>query len=136
MNSGQAGQTMQGNQAGQGIDPSMMMSQPQPLPEGMGIDVGSESVEHETGEAKLRAILEDTNIAEKLDKDKLHKIGANALEGYTLDKQSRQEWEKNSEEWTRLATQVREDKTFPWAKASRRSVVRSERALICSGLLL
>ena len=121
MNSGQAGQTMQGNQAGQGIDPSMMQSQPQPLPEGMGMDAGSENAEtseQETGEANLRAILEDTNIAEKLDKDKLHKIGANALEGYTLDKQSRMEWEKNSEEWTRLATQVREDKTFPWAKAS------------------
>ena len=118
MNSGQAGQMTMGGQATQGIDPSMMMSQPQPLPEGMGIDVGSETPEHETGEANLRALLEDTNIAEKLDKDKLHKIGANALEGYTLDKQSRMEWEKNSEEWTKLATQVREDKTFPWAKAS------------------
>jgi chaperonin GroES len=121
MNSGQAGQTMQGNQAGQAIDPSMMQSQPQPLPEGMGMDVGSEEMEtpeHETDEVKLRAILEDTNIAEKLDKEKLHKIGANALEGFTLDKQSRMEWEKNTEEWTKLATQVREDKTFPWAKAS------------------
>jgi len=121
MNSGQAGQTMQGNQAGQGINPSMMQSQPQPLPEGMGLDVGSEGMEtpeHETSEVKLRAILEDTNIAEKLDKEKLHTIGANALEGFTLDKQSRMEWEKNTEEWTKLATQVREDKTFPWAKAS------------------
>lgn len=118
MNSAPAGQMMQGGQATQGIDPSQMQSTPQPLPDGMGMDVDVEPPEHETEEAKLRAILEDTNIAEKLDKEKLHTIGANALEGFTLDKQSRMEWEKQTEEWTRLATQVRENKTFPWANAS------------------
>ena len=111
---------MVGNQAGQGIDPSQMPSQPQPLPGQLGMDVESpqEDVAEGGVEESLRAILEATNIAEKLDKDKLQKIGRDAFEGYDQDKQSRSHWEKQVEEWTKLATQVREDKTFPWPRAS------------------
>ena len=111
---------MVGNQAGQGIDPSMMQSQPQPLPGQLGMDVESPQEDMAEGgqEESLRALLESTNIAEKLDKDKLQKIGRDAFEGYDQDKQSRSHWEKQVEEWTKLATQVREDKTFPWPRAS------------------
>ena len=118
MNSGQMGQSMQGNQAGQAIDPSMMASQPQALPDQLGMDVTPQEPVMEEPESGLRALLEGTNIAEKLDKEKLHTIGANALEGFDLDKQSRESWEKQSEEWTKLATQVREAKSFPWQNAS------------------
>lgn len=111
---------MVGNQAGQGIDPSMMASQPQPLPGQLGMDVETpqEDVAEGGVEESLRAILEATNIAEKLDEDKLRKIGRDAFEGYDQDKLSRQHWEQQVEEWTKLATQVREDKTFPWPRAS------------------
>ena len=110
-----------GNQSPQqGIDPSQMPSQPQPLPGQLGMDVESpqEDVAEGGQEESLRALLESTNIAEKLDKDKLQKIGRDAFEGYDQDKQSRSHWEKQVEEWTKLATQVREDKTFPWPRAS------------------
>ena len=111
---------MVGNQAGQGIDPSMMTSQPQPLPGQLGMDVEGpqEDMAEDSREESLRALLEATNIAEKLDEDKLRTIGRNAFEGFDQDKQSRQHWEKQVEEWTKLATQVREDKTFPWPRAS------------------
>jgi chaperonin GroES len=119
MNSGQTGQSMMGAQATQGIDPSMMASQPQALPDQLGQDVESaETPAMEQQESGLRALLEGTNIAEKLDEQKLHEIGSNAFEGFELDKQSRESWEKQSEEWTKLATQVREAKSFPWQNAS------------------
>lgn len=123
MNNDSMSPTMQGNQASQGIDPNMMagMTQPQPLPGQMGMQNEMESPAEDAAEPKeesLRALLESANIAEKLDKDKLHKIGSQALDGYTLDKESRRHWEHQMEEWTKLATQIREDKTFPWPKSS------------------
>lgn len=123
MNNDSMSPTMQGNQASLGIDPNMMagMSQPQSLPGQMGVQNEVESPAEDATEPKeesLRALMESANIAEKLDKDKLHKIGSEALEGYLLDKETRKDWETQIEEWTKLATQVREDKTFPWPKAS------------------
>ena len=121
MTSGQPSQTMQANQALPGISPSQLPTQPQGLPGQLGMHPDVETPAEDTEEApqnQIRMLVESTNIAENLDKDKLHKIGADALEGYTLDKQSRQAWEQQLDEWTKLATQHREDKTFPWAKAS------------------
>jgi chaperonin GroES len=113
------GQSMQGNQAGQAIDPSMMASQPQALPGQLGMDVEQqETPVDEQKESGLRALLEGTNIAEKLKEDELHSIGAQAFEGFELDRQSREHWEKQAEEWTKLATQVRENKSYPWSNAS------------------
>lgn len=66
----------------------------------------------------LSSLLSDTNIAENLDEDKLKKIGADAAKGYDLDKQSRIDWEKHIDEWTKLAKQAIEPKTFPWPNAS------------------
>lgn len=114
---------MLGNQAGQGIDPSMMMSQPQPLPGQLGTQPEVESPEEDYAEGgkeeqPLRAMLESVNIAKELDEQKLQQIGKDALDGYTSDKQSRHEWELQIDEWTKLATQVRDTKTWPWTKAS------------------
>lgn len=112
-------QTNPMQQAGlQSADISQMSAGPQPLPGGMGEQAPVEQYEQEDESASLRAMLESANIAEKLDEDKLNKIGDEAKQGYELDKQSRQEWEDASEEWTKLAIQVQESKTFPWPNAS------------------
>lgn len=58
------------------------------------------------------------NIAESLPKEDLEKIGQDCKEGYELDLRSRANWEKSLDEWTKLAMQVREQKSFPWANAS------------------
>jgi len=108
-----------GNQ--QQLDTSQLQSQPQALPNQMGQQPQMQPLPEDSGDMSLRGILEAINLAEsigKKDKEKLHKIGADALEGYEQDKESRSEWEKQMEEWTKLATQVREDKSFPWPKAS------------------
>jgi chaperonin GroES len=96
-----------------------MSQQPQPLPEGFGAEpMETPQEEQPTPAASLRAILESANFAEKLDKGELEKIGADAKAGYESDKASRQDWEECLEEYTRLALQYREDKTFPWPGAS------------------
>lgn len=58
------------------------------------------------------------NIAEDLDDDRLNEIGNWAKEGFELDLDSRREWEDQAEEWTRLAMQCREERTYPWPQAS------------------
>jgi len=67
---------------------------------------------------KLQELVNETNIAENLDDEVLQKISAQCADGYEYDLQSRTEWEKNLEDWTKLALQVKEEKTFPWNGAS------------------
>lgn len=113
---------MQGGIAAQGIDPNQLPTQPQPLPGQLGMQPDIESPQEDVAEGgkeePLRALLEAVNIAEDLDEQKLQEIGRHALEGYNTDKQSRHEWEQQVDEWTKLAGQVRETKTWPWTKAS------------------
>lgn len=66
----------------------------------------------------LRAMIEDINIAEKLDEDDLIEIGHKARQGLEDDLQSRSTWDRQVDEWTKLAIQTREMKSFPWPKAS------------------
>lgn len=66
----------------------------------------------------LAVLLESTNIAESLDEQQLRKIGQDAFAGYDLDEQSRQDWIKHVDEWTKLAKQTIEPKTYPWVGAS------------------
>lgn len=66
----------------------------------------------------IRSLLESTNIAENLDEDKLREIGSRCKKGFEQDLESRSEWEKNIDEWTKLATQAKEPKSYPWPKAS------------------
>lgn len=106
---------MQENHRGQDIN-FAAMSQPQALPGQLGMEV-PEMVSEPSG-SSLRSLLESTNIAEKLDADQLRKIGSDAADGYDIDKDSRKEWEEHLDDWTKLATQVREQKSFPWTNAS------------------
>jgi chaperonin GroES len=66
----------------------------------------------------LRELMELTNIAEKLSEDDLSKIGEEAKRGYDYDLESRVQWERDNDEWMRLATQVREPKNYPWPRSS------------------
>lgn len=66
----------------------------------------------------LSAMLESVNIAESLDEQMLRTIGRDAEKGFVLDHESRQDWEKHVDEWTKLAKQTVEPKTYPWPKAS------------------
>lgn len=68
------------------------------------------------------SLLEDfsrsLNIAEDLEKEELDEIGRDALEEYQEDLSSRWEWEERNERWMKLATQVVEEKSWPWENAS------------------
>lgn len=66
----------------------------------------------------LAVMLESTNIAETLDEQLLIDIGREAEEGFRADKESRKDWETGVDEWTKLAKQTVEPKTYPWPKAS------------------
>lgn len=66
----------------------------------------------------MDVIFANTNIAQDLDKEKLNKISEFAKKGFENDLRSREEWESEIEEWTKLAKQCREAKTFPWPNAS------------------
>ena len=67
--------------------------------------------------------LTQANLAKKLSKSdkgkaQLADIGQEIHKGYMADEDSRKEWMKKNEEWMKLALLVRENKTFPWPKAS------------------
>lgn len=69
-------------------------------------------------DTSLRASLENKNLAKGMDEEQLTKIGHEAGEGFEADLRSRQHWETCLEEWTKLALQVKEQKTWPWVGAS------------------
>ena len=58
------------------------------------------------------------NLAKGMDKDKLTKIGSEAVQGFHTDLQSREAWESALKEWINLAKQTRESKNYPWKDAS------------------
>ncbi|HLA27293.1 MAG TPA: hypothetical protein VJZ49_05310 [Syntrophales bacterium] len=62
--------------------------------------------------------LEAKNIAEELKTEELVTIGNAVFEGYDTDKKSRREWEDRNEGYIKLASQVKETKTFPWKGAA------------------
>ena len=67
---------------------------------------------------QIQELVQQTNIAENLDEDRLTEIGNSVVEGYNDDKQSRWQWEKKAKEYYDLALQVAKEKSFPWPKAS------------------
>jgi len=75
--------------------------------------------QEETPEQKpLAAMLESINMAEKLEEDQLTRIGMEASQGFEHDLESRAEWERHIDAWTKLAKQTVEPKSYPWPKAS------------------
>lgn len=80
----------------------------------------AESPDEEQAEQKdpIRKLLEATNIAENLDDEELSEIGSEAYRGFMQDKETRKHWDDNVDEWTKLAIQTKENKSYPWPKAS------------------
>lgn len=68
--------------------------------------------------AAIRNSLDQQNLAEELSEEKLGKIAGMCIAGFESDMESRQPWEQQMEEWTKLAIQTREKKTYPWPNAS------------------
>lgn len=66
----------------------------------------------------LRTFLESHNILDDLDEKVQEDISRQVSDGFEYDLNSRKQWEENLVQWTNLALQVREEKTYPWPKAS------------------
>lgn len=68
---------------------------------------------------KLSDVLgEQKNIAELLDEDQLLSISEIAKKGFDADMASRRGWDAAVVEYLKLAMQICEEKTFPWAGAA------------------
>jgi len=63
-------------------------------------------------------LLSHPNIAEMMDDVQLTTIGLKVVQEFDMDKESRQDWEYKMDESMKLALQVVEQKSFPWAGAS------------------
>ena len=72
----------------------------------------------EQDSSETNVLLESFNIAENLPEEELDQIGKESVEEYLEDLDSRGDWEEKHEEWLKLATQVIEDKSYPWPGAS------------------
>lgn len=66
----------------------------------------------------LKKYIESKNIAEDIEDSVLTEIGSKVVEYYIEDEQSRREWLDEVNEWTKLAVQVVERKTYPWPNSS------------------
>ena len=67
---------------------------------------------------KLDSIMSSQNVAESLNEDQLIYIGNQVSQGYDNDLASRKDWEKDLTNWTELALQISNDKTYPWPNAA------------------
>ncbi|MDE3022997.1 MAG: hypothetical protein KGI54_14255 [Pseudomonadota bacterium] len=79
---------------------------------------GEDMTGEQSSNDSLRALLESVNIAEKLHEQELKDIGEQARRGFETDLNSRREWERNIDDWMKLAQQVKEQKSYPWPRAS------------------
>lgn len=66
----------------------------------------------------LSAKIGEKNLAIGMTEEELRTIGMECKEGFEVDFRSRSGWEECLDEWTKLAMQVRENKSFPWPNAS------------------
>ena len=96
-----------------GAQQQQMNQMPQPQPQA---DIPHP--DYQEPSQKLRGFIEEVNIAEKLDHETLKKIANECSEGFEMDLQSRKEWEMKIDEYTKLAQQIQEQKSYPWPKAS------------------
>jgi chaperonin GroES len=63
-------------------------------------------------------ILNTNNIVDLLDGDDLIDIGNQVVDGYLLDLETREPWEKDLETYSKLALQVSDKKSYPWVGAA------------------
>lgn len=74
--------------------------------------------ETSTQDISLRQLVDSTNLVNKFKKEQIEKLSTQVKEGFEHDLRSREQWEKAAKEWTDLALQVREEKTYPWRGAA------------------
>ena len=74
--------------------------------------------ETESQGISLRQLVDSTNLVKKFKEDQLNKLSEQVKEGFEHDLRSRSDWDKAAKEWTELALQVREEKTYPWRGAA------------------
>jgi chaperonin GroES len=74
--------------------------------------------ETQSSDNRLRKYVESVNIADHLPEETLRKIAYECAEGFEVDLQSRAEWERKINEYTKLAQQIQDQKAYPWPKAS------------------
>ena len=67
---------------------------------------------------KIDKILASDNLAKDLEEDQLIEIGNLVVDGFDADLESRRDWDKMADDWTKLALQVTEQRTFPWNGAA------------------
>ncbi len=97
------------------IDDPMLYEQE---PAEAGFFMPEESEPESAVSDKLRRLIESDNIAEDLSKEQLEKIGRRCHEGFEVDEKSREDWLKSVKDAIKLAKQVAEEKTWPWAGAA------------------
>lgn len=78
----------------------------------------SQNSEEQTPDIEFNKELANKNLADTLDQEKLEKLGAICKKGFESDLASRADWEDDLDDWTRLAMQIREEKSYPWPQAS------------------
>lgn len=66
----------------------------------------------------IEKLISSHNIAELLDEEDQAEIAAKVAHGYTIDKESRAEWEVRNATALELALQIARDKTTPWVGAA------------------
>ncbi len=64
---------------------------------------------------KFKTLVESENLAKELPEEFLTALGQQVVEGYVTDRGSRKVWEDRNAEAIKLALQVVEEKSFPWA---------------------
>jgi chaperonin GroES len=81
-------------------------------------DIEDESPAQERTEESFREEIESTNLVGKFSKEKLAELREQVTSGFEFDLQSRAAWDAAAQEWTELALQVRQEKTYPWRGAA------------------
>jgi chaperonin GroES len=77
-----------------------------------------EQSEQESSGLDVSQAFDSVNLADDMDEDKLKAIGIKLKEYFDEDEASRKPWRERSEMWLKLATQVVEQKTYPWPGAA------------------
>lgn len=112
-------------QAQPGMPPQgiSVMEQMQPSPEMGTFGADQQTATPEAQENYINYAISQANLAKGLNKtqdgkDILREMGNEIVARYLDDEDSRKPWMEKVEEWTKLATLVRDVKTYPWPKAS------------------
>ena len=68
--------------------------------------------------ARVRQIAESPNLALALDDQSLAKLGKAVVDGFNIDEASMSEWKERMQRGLDLAMLVKDEKSYPWEKAS------------------